>query len=144
MKPNVMRHILTKISDKLNMGDLFAVIPTIDCFCTVQNYQIDCKQKITETDNFFSKKYESRKFWKNHVAWCNPPPDKNILISTMNAFEKRKMTGIVCIAYWNNSIWMKEGWWRQCKEKSKTYITINQYIPFHNLLALFFDYKVYD
>ena len=141
MQPNVMTQIVNKISNNLNTDNLFDIIPTIDCFCTNKNNQAYCREKITETDNFFSKQYQCTSFWKNHVAWCNPPPVKSIIISTMNKFEKRKMTGFVCIAYWNTCNWRKERWWRQCKEKCKTYTTINEGIPFHEMLVLFFDYK---
>ena len=149
LNSSIMKNIVLKISEKLNMNDLFGILPTIDCFCNDKNQQSYCREKITETDNFFDKKYDSLSIidWQKHVAWCNPPPHRNTIISTINIFEKRKMKGFVCIAYWNNCPWMKERWWGRCKLKCKTYITIKQGIPFHGLLVLFFDFniiKIYD
>merc|ERR1712228_414063 len=107
------------ISDKLGHDTLLKLLPTIDCFPSLNansnnKHQPICDHYISEKNGFFTSKYDLSAFWSGHVAWCDPPNDRKIIVATMNLFKTRKMRGYCCVPIWKH-------------EKRKSYIHFDKY-----------------
>ena len=92
-----LNDVLIKFSEKLDLDDLFSIIPTIDCFTDnkLKNYQSICKHYITKEMNFFNTEYDDSIYWENHIAWCFPPT--YFVSKCLYKFRLRKMKGYICV-----------------------------------------------
>ena len=91
--------IVKIIGAKLELTELFDIIPNIDCFSSHANYQRICKYHITKTDDFFSNRYEDINYWKDKVVWCFPPYVRKTIVDCINSFPRRMIKGYVCVPY---------------------------------------------
>lgn len=88
--------------------------PSIDCFAIRLNAQSTTTQiYITEDEDFFSRNFECREFWKKNVAWAHPPHRCDVLIQTVRAFNRRRCHGFVC-----GPLWPTDGDWNRADDNA--------------------------
>ena len=136
---NTINTIIWQISDKLgHTNDSFGFIPTIDCFSFSDKYaQTLCKQRILNDEDFFwTSKYEKSSYWASHIAWCNPPKERKMIVDCINIFRSRKIKGYICIPNWDGANWNRSKWLLDAKKMCKTYIKIKYSI------ILYFNYQI--
>ncbi len=92
-----INEVFDKTRDDLEMETSFEVIATIDCFAAEDNRQEVCTEYITKEMDFFHPRYDSVQFWKDQVAWCYPPHDRQLIERMIWKFQNREMRGYVCI-----------------------------------------------
>lgn len=98
LDPTRMSNGIRTICSRLRISTLE---PSIDCFATRLNAQTTTTHMyITEDEDFFSRFFECRTFWKKNVAWAHPPHRCDVLIQTVRAFRRRRCHGFVCGPLW--------------------------------------------
>ena len=115
---NQLYDILQLFAGKLNLQNLFSLIPTIDCFASKQNYQTKCKKYITKEDDFFSITYDDIHFWNDEIAWMFPPLNSKNIQLCLNKIKQRKMRAYLCVPYLPNSY----KWYSRIKMFCEEYI----------------------
>eukprot|EP01083_Nonionella_stella_P060016 156960_1 len=76
------------------------VMPSVDLFSSVNNYQEEMVWHITKAEDFFSTTFDCPLFWESIVSWANPPYIGIILIKTIKKWRQRKMHGFMIGPYY--------------------------------------------